>query len=146
MAAIIKADEETKMPATEKTALGVWRSDIPKSANLDEIIKVTLVIESSQEGKTKVLSKRVPTKYPAPYDNIEISREDWTWTYSNGKIISTKVRCEYRDAKKEIDLTKPLAPDETVCREPLIHEDSIRVNGKAWTTFEDGQPIIYRKD
>lgn len=133
-----KEDDQTRQPATEATVIGIWRTNIPtgKTPPDPTDIKVTLDIEADH---TLLLSKRIATGKEAPYDYVELVKEYQSWSVSDGKLISTKTDCTYKDP----------ATMETVstdCAEPKTREADIDVKGAAWTLVEDGKPTVYRKD
>ena len=132
-----KKETETQQPATEATVVGIWRTNIPtgKTPPDPTDIKVTMDVEADH---TMLLSQRVATGQPAPYDYVEIVKEYWTWTVADGKMKSVKRTCTYKD---------PATMQETTtCAEPLSKEADINVKGTAWTVVEQGQPIVFRKD
>lgn len=133
-----KEDDQTRQPATEATVIGIWRTNIPTgNAPPDPTdFKVTLDIEPDH---TLLFSKRLATGRPAPYDYVELVKEYQSWSVSNGKLISTKTDCTYKDAAT-------MEETSTVCAEPKTREADIDVKGTAWTLMEDGQPTVYRKD
>jgi hypothetical protein len=133
-----QADDDTQQPATEATVMGVWRTNIPVTTTTPPSdIKVTMEVDADH---TMLLSQRVATGQPSPYDFVEISKEYWSWSVADGKMTSVKTTCEYKDPAT----MQPTG--ETECREPKTETRDINVKGKAWTVVEDGQPIIFRKD
>ena len=135
---IKKADNDTAQPATAATVVGVWRTDIPvTTTNPPTDIKVTMQVLA--EG-SMLLSQRVATGQPSPYDFVEIAKENWTWKVENGNMISVKTTCEYKDPAT----MQPTG--ETDCRVPLTQTAAINVKGNAWTVVQSGQPVIFRKD
>lgn len=134
-----KADADTQQPATEATVLGVWRTNIPtgQTPPAPTDIKVTMVVESNH---TMLLSQRIATGQPAPYDFVEISKESWSWSVADGKMASSKTTCEYKDPAT----MEPTG--ETECREPKTKSADINVKGKAWTVVDASGPVVFRKD
>ncbi|MDB5048408.1 MAG: hypothetical protein JWO30_1479 [Fibrobacteres bacterium] len=132
-----KADDETAQPATAATIVGIWRTDIPVTTTTPPTdVKVTMQVDA---GGTMVLSQRIATGQPAPYDNVEIAKENWTWTVESGNMMSVKTTCEYKDPQTMQTVS-------TECAEPKTKSAAINVKGKAWTVVENGQPIVFRKD
>jgi len=133
-----KADDETRQPATEATVIGIWRTNLPtgKTPPDPTDIKVTLDIEPDH---TLLLSERIATGRDAPYDFVEIVKEYQSWSVTNGKLVSTKTDCTYKDAATLLETS-------TDCAEPKTREADIDVKGSAWTLMENGEPIVYRKD
>ncbi|MBW8890495.1 MAG: hypothetical protein JF616_22310 [Fibrobacteres bacterium] len=133
-----KEDDETRQPATEATVIGIWRTNIPtgKTPPDPTDIKVTLDIEPDH---TLLLSKRLATGLDAPNDYVEIVKEYQSWSVTDGKLVSTKTDCTYKDAATLLETS-------TDCSEPKTREADIDVKGSAWTLMEDGQPTVYRKD
>jgi hypothetical protein len=131
------ADDETQKPATEATVIGIWRTDIPLATTPPSNIKVTMQVDAEH---TMLTSQRVATGQPAPYDFVEFNKEYWTWKVVDGKVLSEKTVCEYKDPAT----MQPTG--ETACRAPLTKEAAINVKGSVWTVVEDGQPILFRKD
>jgi hypothetical protein len=129
-----KADDDTAKPATAATVIGTWRSDV--AATPTTIIKLTMRVD---EAGTMVLSQRVATGQPAPYDYVEISKENWTWKIENASMVSVKTDCEYKNPET-------MQTSSTTCTDPLIRTSEIKVKGSAWTVLENGQPVIFRKD
>lgn len=133
-----KKDDGTRQPATEATVIGIWRSNIPTGKPPPDPmdIKVTLDIEP---GHTLLLSERVATGRAAPFDFVEIVKESQTWSVTEGKLVSSKTQCVYKNAAT-LEVTS------TECAEPKRRETDIDVIGKAWAIRQDGIPIVYRKD
>lgn len=134
-----KADDDTTQPATEATVVGVWRTNIPTGAvppNPTDI-KVTMQVDANH---TMILSQRIATGQPSPNDFVEISKENWDWSVVDGKMLSTKTACVYKDPATMQEIAG--AP----CSLPTSKSAAISVKGKAWTVVENDQPIVFRKD
>jgi hypothetical protein len=136
MTSLQKTDADTTQPATAATVVGVWRTDIVEPGTPPTTIKMTMAVDA---GGTMVLSERVATGQPAPYDYVEIAKENWTWTVADGTITSVKTTCEYKDPSTMQTVS-------TDCAEPKTKSTAINVKGSAWTVVENGQPIVFRKD
>ena len=133
-----KADESTQQPATEATVVGIWRTNIPITTTTPPSdVKVTMQVDAEH---TMLLSKRVATGQPAPYDFVEVSKENYTWSVADGKMSSTKTTCTYKDPATMQEI--PGMP----CQAPLSQDAPINVKGKAWTIVQGDQAIIFRKD
>lgn len=130
------ADASATQPATAATVVGIWRTDIVEPGSPPVTIKMTMQVDPAG---TMVLSQRVATGQPAPYDYVEIAKENWTWTVADGKMSSVKTTCEYKDPATMQTVS-------TDCVEPKSKSADINVKGNAWTVVEDGQPIVFRKD
>jgi hypothetical protein len=137
-AQLTKANDEATQPKTEATVIGIWRGNIPVTTTTPPSdIKVTMVVNKNY---TLLLSKRVATGKAEPNDFIEISKENFTWTITDGKMVRSKVNCEYKDpVSGEVIMDKS-------CETPLVVESDINVKGSAWTVMENDEPMIYRKD
>jgi hypothetical protein len=123
-------------PKTEATVIGIWRANIPVSATPPTDIKVTMDIGSDH---TTLLSYRVATGKPSPYDYLEIKKEYSTWTVADGNLSSVKTHCEYKDQ------TTGLATAEVDCRAPIEESHDINVKGGAWTLIKEGAPLVFNK-
>jgi hypothetical protein len=135
---VAAANDNATQPATAATIQGVWRTDILLTTTTPATdIKVTMEIDADN---TMILSQRVATGYPAPNDFVEISKETWAWSIVDGKMVSNKTACVYKDPKTAQEI--PDAP----CAAPLTQEAPISVKGKAWTVVQNDQPIVFRKD
>ncbi len=132
-----KADENTTQPATAATVVGIWRTDVVVPGTPPTDIKITMQVDAAS---TMVLSQRVATGQPSPYDYVEISKENWTWKVENGAMVSEKTTCEYKDPAT----MQPTG--ETACRAPLTRNAPINVKGTAWTVVQEGTPVVFRKD
>jgi hypothetical protein len=133
-----KQEDDAQKPATEATVVGIWRTNIPtgKAPPEPADIKVTLDIEPDH---TMLLSKRLATGKPAPFDYVELAKEYWSWSVSDGKLSATKTDCTYKDFPT-------MEVVSTDCAEPTSKSVAIDVKGTAWTMVEDGTPLVYRKD
>ncbi len=124
-------------PATEATVVGIWRTNIPITTTTPPAdIKVTMEVDSDH---TMLLSYRTATGVPAPNDYVELSHEYGTWSVTDGKMISAKTLCQYRDPPAY------QLNDTSGCRAPLTREKPINVKAGAWTVVENDQPIIFRR-
>lgn len=134
-----KADDETAQPATEATVVGIWRTNIPTGKAPPEPVDIKVTMQVNADH-TMLLSQRIATGQPAPNDFVEIVKEYWTWSVADGKMLSTKTACTYKDpaTMKEIEG----AP----CAAPTSKSADISVKGSAWTVVENNQPIVFRKD
>lgn len=134
---LTKADENATKPATEATIIGVWRANIPNTTtNPPTDFKVTMDINA---GHSMLTSLRVATGKPSPNDYIELRHEFWSWQVIDGKMMSAKTTCEYKDPATG----EPTA--ETECRAPLSLEAPINVKGPSWTVMQEDQPVIFTK-
>lgn len=133
-----KADDDTAQPATEATVVGVWRTNIPTGAVPPKPtdIKVTMQVNADH---TMILSQRIATGVADP-EFVEISKENWDWSVVDGKMLSTKTACVYKDPATMQEIAG--AP----CSAPTSKSAAISVKGKAWTVVENDQPIVFRKD
>jgi hypothetical protein len=133
-----KQESDARQPATEATVIGIWRSNIPTGkVPPDPIdIKVTLDIEPDH---TMLLSKRIATGKPHPYDYCELVKEFWSWSVADGNLSATKTDCTYKDPQS-------MEVVSTTCAEPTSRSVAIDVKGAAWTMDEGGTPLVYRKD
>lgn len=133
-----KTDDEAAQPAIAATVVGIWRSDIAiTNTNPPTILKLTMQVNADQ---TLLISQRLPTGQPAPYDNVEIAKENFSWKIENGALVAVKTTCKYNNP----ETMQPTG--ETDCRAPLSRTDNINVKGKLWTVIESGQPMVFRKD
>jgi hypothetical protein len=132
-----KTDDNATQPATAATVVGIWRSDIPISSTTPPTI-LKLTMQVNNEG-TLLLSQRLATGQPAPYDYVETSKENMTWKIENGNMVSVKTDCEYKDPATMQTVS-------TECQAPLTESAAISVKGKAWTVVRSGQPVVFRKD
>ncbi len=135
-----KADSDAQQPATEGTVFGVWRTNIPtgQTPPAPTDIKVTMQVNTDH---TMLLSQRIATGQPAPAPEfVELSKEYWSWSVVDGKMVSNKTSCEYKDPAT----MQPTG--ETECREPKSKSADINVKGKAWTVVDASGPVIFRKD
>jgi hypothetical protein len=138
LASLEKQESDAQQPATEATAIGIWRSNIPTGKAPPEPIdiKVTLDIEPDH---TMLLSKRIATGKAHPYDYCELVKEFWSWSVADGVLSATKTDCTYKDPQSLEVLS-------TTCAEPKTRSIAIDVKGAAWTMDEGGTPLVYRKD
>jgi hypothetical protein len=133
-----KEESDARQPPTESTVIGIWRANIPtgKAPPEPTDVKVTLDIGADH---SMLLSRRLATGKPAPYDYVELVKEYWSWSVSDGKLSATKTDCTYKDAQS-------MEVVSTTCAAPTSESVAIDVEGKAWTMDEGGTPIVYRKD
>lgn len=135
LAEVKMADDNTSKPATAATVIGIWRSEV--AATPSTIIKLTMQVDAAG---SMLLSQRVATGQPAPNDNVEIAKENFTWTIEDGAMVAVKTTCEYNNP----ETMQPTG--EIGCRSPLTRTDKISVKGDIWTVLEGGQPVLFKKD
>lgn len=128
-------DTSGKMkPATEETVRGTWRNAEPADAE-GNALRMTLRIDANH---TMVWSRRYALAISDGNDK-EFQRENWTWSVEDGKLKATKTACEYG-----------AAPDYALkaadCKEPLVQEFPITVNGNVWKISEGAKVMVFRKD
>jgi hypothetical protein len=125
-------------PKTAATVVGIWRATLvlPTTEPPTEL-RLTAQIDA---GGTMVVSQRVATGQPSPYDFVQIARESSDWRVEAGEFRAQKTVCEYHDPE-----TFEPTP-ESDCRMPLELRSDIVVSHGVWTLADKGDTTVLIRD
>lgn len=125
-------------PKTAATVVGIWRATLVDTAKEPPLeIRLTAQIDA---GGTMVVSRRIATGRPSPYDFAPISRENSDWRVEAGEFLALKTLCEYRDPVN----FEPTP--ESDCRTPLELKSDIVVSRGVWTLADNGDTTVLIRD
>jgi hypothetical protein len=125
-------------PKTAATVVGIWRADFMDTTTEPPTeIRLTAQIDA---GGTMVVSRRIATGQPTPFDFAPILRENSDWRVEEGEFRAVKTLCEYRD---------PITfepTSESDCRAPLELKSDIIVSRGVWTLADYGDTTVLLRD